>query len=159
MTQLPSRAKMLMRIAIKPGQRSVNPFAPARQEGVSREPAPPARSGTTGHELSLSLVQAHGQQVRFTASKPAPVGHPSPREKCPEKERGLLDRVVVVVVLYCCCQVVVITVVLKLLLLLITVHLKKSLMREFLCNTFVRERRREKERERERERKEQKHTR
>ena len=97
MTQLPSRAKMLMRIAIKPGQRSVNPFAPARQEGVSREPAPPARSGTTGHELSLSLVQAHGQQVRFTASKPAPVGHPSPREKCPEKERGLLDRVVVVV--------------------------------------------------------------
>ena len=42
---------LLMRIAIKPGQRSVNPFAPARREGVSREPAPPARSGTTGHEL------------------------------------------------------------------------------------------------------------
>ena len=42
---LKSGAKMLMRIAIKPGQRSVNPFAPARREGVSREPAPPARSG------------------------------------------------------------------------------------------------------------------
>ena len=91
-------SKMLMRIAIKPGQRSVNPFAPARREGVSREPAPPARSGTTGHEFSLSLVQAHGQQVRFTASKPAPRRSPiSPCEKCPEKNPGLLDRVVVVV--------------------------------------------------------------
>ena len=88
---------MLMRIAIKPGQRSVNPFAPARREGVSREPAPPARSGRPVMSSPSASSKLTGNRYASPPPNPRPVGHPSPREKCPEKEPGLLDRLVVVV--------------------------------------------------------------